>query len=47
MQNNVKTGVQNGKMKKLDPVGSTAALRDDEAVYWVSIGNHEGVEVVT
>ena len=47
MQNNVKTGVQNGKMKKLDPVGSTAALRDDEAVYWVSMGHHEELAVGT
>ena len=29
---------------KLDPVGSTA-LRDDEAVYWVSIGHYEAVAV--
>ena len=30
---------------ELDPVGSTVRLRDDEAMYWVSIG-HYGVVVV-
>ena len=28
---------------KLDPVGSTVRLQDDEAVYWVSIGHYEAI----
>ena len=34
-------------LKKLDSVGRwlNCALRDDEAVYWVSIGRYEAVAI--
>ena len=35
--------LENHFHKKLHPVGST--VRDDEAVYWVSIGHYEAVVV--
>ena len=40
---NCRTLGQFEDMNKLDPVGST--VRDDEAVYWVSIGHYEAVAV--
>ena len=33
------------EIAKLDPVGSTVRLRDDDAVYWVSIGHYKAVAV--